>query len=557
MTIYKMNLSTTEPNNYIGMVKVRQYDTESQTFDVTVTENGVPVDFTGLTPLFYVRGNPNTSNWISEQKVTDIVDAKNGRLRYTLSHYDMQNLGKNKGYFAFLDLKEDGDIKEKFERTFQYSTKDFTFYVLKSAFSDGIHDSNYIWTFEEMLRYFMEWIEESQNTYDGWYEEAKAELERIITEFNSWIVANQDIYDDWISNQKSDFMDWLQGNKGDFTDWFESIRDILDEDAAGNLQNQFDKINPDVEIIELVHDLKSYPKVRALYWEYGLATVPLGYEPTGIGGDNVITINSAIEYLDRGSMKVKVPRYYKLVNPEVIVLKNAVRLISDHRVLQIEFDRDVTISAPIKEVTITLDMKDKVAGSVVENPHSLSWVTQPTELLLPDSANWGAGTQTHYDLIASLDDNLLSVVRIQANVINQMMFKYNIIEALERYDSNYFSDRGATTLPEKVAVAKNEIISFASNTHGYGSGASGNLLTTKCFVPVSVNNWENESSMNDTDTIKNVTRTYTNAYVRNRIDDQGFVYIIAYAPASDGTTASSVSIDYTSLDITFLGKKWY
>ncbi|MHC5215668.1 phage baseplate upper protein [Enterococcus sp. LJL128] len=224
MTTYQMNLSTTEPNNYVGIIRVRQYDTESQTFDVTITENGVPVDFTGLTPLFYVRGNPNTSNWISEQKVTEIVDAKNGKLRYTLSHYDMQNLGKNKGYFAFLDLKEDGDVKEKFERTFQYSTKDFSFEVIKNAFSDGIHDSNYIWTFEEMLRYFMEWIKESQNTYDGWYEEAKTELQRIIKEFQSWISSNQDIYDEWLNE-----------NKNNFLDWFDSIRDILDENAAGNL----------------------------------------------------------------------------------------------------------------------------------------------------------------------------------------------------------------------------------------------------------------------------------------------------------------------------------
>lgn len=52
MTTYDLTLSTTEPNNWVGLIKVRQGDTESQTFNTTIVENNVPKDFTGLTPFF-------------------------------------------------------------------------------------------------------------------------------------------------------------------------------------------------------------------------------------------------------------------------------------------------------------------------------------------------------------------------------------------------------------------------------------------------------------------------------------------------------------------------
>lgn len=51
-TLYPMVLSTTEPNNPVGMIKVRKYDAGTQTIDVTITENGKLKDFTGLTPFF-------------------------------------------------------------------------------------------------------------------------------------------------------------------------------------------------------------------------------------------------------------------------------------------------------------------------------------------------------------------------------------------------------------------------------------------------------------------------------------------------------------------------
>ena len=40
MTEYKMTLSTTEPNNYVGLIKIRQDDKYTQTIVAVINENG-------------------------------------------------------------------------------------------------------------------------------------------------------------------------------------------------------------------------------------------------------------------------------------------------------------------------------------------------------------------------------------------------------------------------------------------------------------------------------------------------------------------------------------
>ncbi|MHC5215393.1 BppU family phage baseplate upper protein [Enterococcus sp. LJL128] len=525
MTTYQMNLSTTEPNSYVGIIRVRQYDTESQTFDVTITENGVPVDFTGLTPLFYVRGNPNTSNWISEQKVTEIVDAKNGKLRYTLSHYDMQNLGKNKGYFAFLDLKEDGDVKEKFERTFQYSTKDFSFYVMKSVFSEGIHDSNYIWTFEEMLRYFMEWIKESQNTYDGWYEEAKEELQRIIEEFLSWISSNQDIYDEWLNE-----------NKNNFLDWFESIRDILDENAAGNLQNQFDKINPNAEIIKIDHDFKGYPKLRVLYWEYGMSTVPLEKEPTGLGGGNVQTIESAIEYLDRFSLKVKVPRYYKFTNPEVMLLDKSVRMISNHKVLQIDFiEDDICIGT---NVAVTTDFKNKVAGNFLLNKNSLTIAYYASHT----TTTYVEVDQANIDNFAIEDGTFATFSTSATGARCLLRQRYDAVALYEKIDESFFE--GLTTTEQKV----NKLRTNLTDTIEARILATGNVGTVPAVV-LGIERIDRLLQNVKANNTNSVAEIKTTALVKDSVDTQGFINVVLYTAPATAAAPAQMKADYGSLTL--------
>ncbi|WP_423253630.1 phage baseplate upper protein [Melissococcus plutonius] len=233
MTEYPMTLSTTEPNNFVGLIKIRQGDTESQVFDVSLVQNGVPVDFTGLTPFFCVKSSPFTGLGCSEQKVTQILDEKRGHLKYTLTDYDMQAVQLNHAYFSFRKLAKDLTWRQ------QFSTKDFAYSVVPSIYTDGIKDSNYIWTFEEILRYFQEWVKESMKTYDDWYLKAQAELKRIIKLFSDWMNESKKEYETWRESEKEAFDQWMITNKQDYEAWFKSVKEILESiDPNGKLLSE-------------------------------------------------------------------------------------------------------------------------------------------------------------------------------------------------------------------------------------------------------------------------------------------------------------------------------
>lgn len=223
--IYPVFLSITQPNDNIPTIIIRQFDEGTQVLDVTITEQGKPKDISNLTPFFCVKQGHHQGLGLSEQKVTNIIDAKKGKIQYTLTNYDMQTIGENSAYFSFRELQKDLTWKQ------QFSTRDFTYQVQESIYQDGIRDSNYIWTFEEILRYFSEWVKTCQQIYDDWYLEAKTELQKIITEFQSWITLNQERYNQWTAVQRSEF-----------DQWFVSIKNILNEDMAGNLLNQIERL---------------------------------------------------------------------------------------------------------------------------------------------------------------------------------------------------------------------------------------------------------------------------------------------------------------------------
>lgn len=194
--IYPIFLSTTQPNDNLPTMLIRQFDEGTQVLDVTITEFGNPKDITGMTPFFCVKQGHHNGLGISEQKVTKIIDAKKGKIQYILTNYDMQNIGENIAYFSFRELQNDLTWKQ------QFSTRDFVYQVNASIYNDGIKDSNYIWTFEEILRYFSEWVKTCEQSYDNWSKDKKTE----------------------------------------FDIWFNTIKAILNENAAANLMNQIEEL---------------------------------------------------------------------------------------------------------------------------------------------------------------------------------------------------------------------------------------------------------------------------------------------------------------------------
>lgn len=156
MTEYKMSLSTTEPNNFIGLVKIRQADENTQVFVANIYEGGIAKSFKGLVPFFCLMPQGITGQGITEEKVQSFDDTK-GSLRYTVSANAMQYTGENIAYFSFRKSNGDGTFSE------QFSTRNFAYLVEKSIYTVEFKDSNYWWTFKELVRQFENWISDTKD----------------------------------------------------------------------------------------------------------------------------------------------------------------------------------------------------------------------------------------------------------------------------------------------------------------------------------------------------------------------------------------------------------
>ncbi|WCG33967.1 phage baseplate upper protein [Enterococcus dispar] len=177
---YDLTLSTTEPNNDVGLIKIRQADEQTQTLVVQITENGVPKSYEGLQAFFCAKLGQSLGIGIIEQKLNpeEMTNPKTGLLEYTMRAEDWQQLGRQTGYFSFRRMKDDHEFVE------QFTTRDFYFNVIKNVFSDGITEvkkdgSTYVWTIEDLIRLFNEYITSGKTDWEEFIEQNKEILESV------------------------------------------------------------------------------------------------------------------------------------------------------------------------------------------------------------------------------------------------------------------------------------------------------------------------------------------------------------------------------------------
>lgn len=170
-TQHKMVLSTTEPNNGINLVRIRQGDVLTQKFVVEVVEHGKLKTFDGLVP-FFINTTKFGENQPVEQKVQEYSPGQ-ARLVYTLSEPDWQWGGENTAHFSFRSLNGDGTWSE------QFSTQDFTYRVISGISRSQLRDSGYVWTFEDLLRKFKDYMDQGKNDWEQWLEDNREILENI------------------------------------------------------------------------------------------------------------------------------------------------------------------------------------------------------------------------------------------------------------------------------------------------------------------------------------------------------------------------------------------
>lgn len=196
-------------------------------------------------------------------------------------------------------------------------------------------------------------------------------------------------------------------------------------------------------------------------------------------------------------------------------------------------------------LTFVLDFKNKIADSTVENPNIFSWTTGST--LQKPSSFVVKPDQNSYDKVSSLDNVSQLILQNKNGTITQAGAFWDLLKIMkDELGEQFFITRGAVDLNSQIEILRKETI-LQWNVWGKGSGPSGNRLVVSAWS-MGANGWAGDTSTtsNSITKIGNKTVASNNKHF---IDNDGFVNIIAYAEAADGTTYSSISIDYANLEV--------
>ncbi|WP_167736865.1 hypothetical protein, partial [Carnobacterium divergens] len=314
---------------------------------------------------------------------------------------------------------------------------------------------------------------------------------------------------------------------------YKTLKERLDD-----MQSKIENLDATESVFKLTHNQNCYPTLRVFYSTYGAAVVPSEEEPTGAGGSEVKYVHAEPLYHDLDSMTVKVPFKYKMVNPTIErISENQYLLVEDIRTLLVEIGSkgEANVETTM-EYTSTLDYKNKVANSIVDNPNIFYYGAGGwTELKKPGDPSWGEYIQRHVVDVSHLDNRSFETLRYNQSVIAQSWLRFNVVEDFKRKYPSLFN---GLTPNQEVALVKGNVVKLSLNVNTKGSNSAGDKATVKIFQDDSkwAGGWTNT-----TDKFSMIRTTFT--YSGN-ITNKGTVDAIVYAEPSDGKTASSLYIDY-------------
>lgn len=158
MSKWHVVLSTTEPHNYIGIVKVRQGNKNSEILEAQIVENGLPFDLSGCNVYFesIVGGK------FPVQLGAKVLDTKQGKIQYTFDEYSMQCLHRQTADFIIYKGEE-----------IVATTQDFTYFVINAVSKTEGEMGSYWQSVEDLIEDMRDYINSGQDDFDTWFESIK------------------------------------------------------------------------------------------------------------------------------------------------------------------------------------------------------------------------------------------------------------------------------------------------------------------------------------------------------------------------------------------------
>lgn len=318
MTEHYLTLSTTEPNNNVGIVKLRHADVNSQAIVAQIVENGQPKNFEGLQPFFCLMAQEITGQGVSEEAVISF-DAAKGTLTYIASDNALQMVGRNEAYFSF--RKQEGE-----QWIEQFSTRTFHYIVEKSIYSQPFKDSNYWWTFKELYRIFNQYIEDGKKSWEEFVEANREILESIDP-----------------------------GGR--------LLAEVLD------LNKIINRKVPSGFNVVIEHDSEYQPDVKVTYYKNSIGTEENGFD-TGpsFGGERIYNLASSLSYI-RNKINVELPSVYTM-DGEVVNNGNELLLINGTEVIRFVIEGATITKGYVEKVKMPTNL---TVSDVTSTSAKVSW----------------------------------------------------------------------------------------------------------------------------------------------------------------------------------------
>ena len=275
MKKWNVTLSTTEPDNYVGIINVRQGNVNSEVIEAQIVQNGLPLDLTDCTATFQAfLGGEHVV-----ERSCKIIDYKKGIVQYTFDEYTMQSLHRQRANIAF--YKGEEEIA---------TTQDFTYFVIHAVSKTPGEMGSYWQTAEDLLNDMKDYLNAGKGDFEDWFDSVKDILESIDP-----------------------------GGK--------LLSEVLD------LKKIVYRKVPSGFNVVIEHDSEYQPDVKVTYYKNSIGTEANGFDSGPVfGGERIYNLASSLSYI-RNEVNVELPSVYTM-DGEVVNNGNELLLINGTEVIR-------------------------------------------------------------------------------------------------------------------------------------------------------------------------------------------------------------------------------
>ena len=311
MKKWNVTLSTTEPDNYVGIINVRQGNVNSEVVEAQIVQNGLPLDLTDCTATFQAfLGGEHVV-----ERSCKIIDYKRGIVQYTFDEYTMQSLHRQRANIAF--YKGEEEIA---------TTQDFTYFVIHAVSKTSGEMGSYWQTAEDLINDMKDYLNAGKGDFEDWFDSVKDILESIDP-----------------------------GGK--------LLSEVLD------LKKIVYRKVPSGFNVVIEHDSEYQPDVKVTYYKNSIGTEEGGLD-TGpsFGGERIYNIATSLSYL-RKKVNVELPQSWAMEG-EVVIYENNLLLIHGVEVLSFTLDGASVTNGYIEKVKAPAYL---VVSDISGNSAKVSW----------------------------------------------------------------------------------------------------------------------------------------------------------------------------------------